>query len=641
MTKQSSTVYATMRHRSAPYTMVLAAASVLLSLGSASYAAPADTERLPSGTHVGDYIGEDVMIPMRDGVRLHAEVWRPQGHKAKLPILMQRSPYGFPLATVSHSFDGEYKELAQEGFIFVLEDIRGRFGSGGTFVMLRPKAAIPGGVDESTDAYDTIQWLIKSIPDNNGNVGVFGVSYLGWTTAMSMVDPHPALKAVSVQASPEDMFLGDDFHHNGAFRLDYGWEYAASMEASGETLNAPDFTNDDPYSWFLKQDDLSTLDKRALGRSLSTWQDFVEHPNYDEHWRSGVTTAVIPAKSTIPDLIVAGWWDQEDFYGPLTIYQAQKRRDSQRLNFLVVGPWNHGGWANDQADHYGPFELGSDTAAYFRAKIETPWFRYWLKNEGVFDQPEALVFETGSNEWHGYAGWPPKDGVSRRKLYFHANGKLSFDPPRSPVDVEANHFVSDPANPVPYRERPISAMAARNSTWESWLADDQAPFAKRADVLSWQTEPLHGDVTIRGNVIAELFASTTGTDADWIVKFIDVYPDDETTPPALRNRQLIIADEVFRGRFRSSFEQPKPLVPNKVLAYSIDLHSASHVFKKGHRIAVQVQSTWFPLIDQNPQTFQPNIFKTRRRQFKAQTHSVFHTARYPSAILVDVADTAH
>lgn len=620
--------------------MILPAASLIFVLSVPSYAAAADNWRLPMGSQIGGYFGEDVMIPMRDGVKLHAEVWRPLGLKDRLPILMQRSPYGFDLAKVTRSFDSEYKELAREGFIFVLEDIRGRFGSCGDFVMLRPKAAA-GGVDESTDAYDTIEWLIKSIPDNNGNVGVFGVSYLGWTTAMSMVNPHPALKAVSVQASPEDMFVGDDFHHNGAFRLDYGWEYAASMETSSGASSAFDFKKEDPYSWFLKQDDLATLDKRVLGRTLSNWQDFVEHPNYDRFWRSGVTSVRIQAKVRIPDLIVAGWWDQEDFYGPLKIYQAQGRGDSQRRNFLVIGPWNHGGWSSEHADHYGPFDLGSDTAAYFRAKVETPWFKYWLKNNGVLDQPGALIFETGSNQWRSYAIWPPREGVSRRQLYFHANGRLSFDPPDSSIDVKPDRFVSDPASPVPYRERPISAMEADNSTWETWLADDQAPFAKHADVLSWQTEPLQSDVTVRGSVMAELFASTTGTDADWIVKFIDVYPADETTPPALRSRQLIIADEVFRGRFRSSFEHPKPLVPNKVLAYSIDLHSASHVFKKGHRIAVQVQSTWFPLIDQNPQTFQPNIFKMHRAQFKAQTHSVFHTVRYPSAILLDVAATAH
>jgi len=616
--------------------IVLAAAWLVFALGVRANAAPPDRERLPMGAQIGSYVGEDVMIPMRDGIKLHAEVWRPQGLHGPLPILLQRSPYGFGVAAVTRSFDAEYKELAQEGFILVLEDIRGRFGSEGDFVMLRPKAAA-GGVDESTDAYDTIDWLVRSLPDNNGNVGVFGVSYLGWTTAMSVINPHPALKAVSVQASPEDMFLGDDFHHNGAFRLDYGWEYAAALEADGRTLNAFDFKNDDPYSWFLKQDDLATLDKQALGRTLPEWQEFVEHPAYDQFWRSGVTSTEMPGTVAIPDLIVAGWWDQEDFYGPLKIYQGQKRGDPRRLNFLVIGPWNHGGWSKAEWRSYGAFDLGSDTAAYFRAKVETPWFKYWLKNEGVLNQPKALVFETGSNEWRGYEEWPPKEGVSRRKLFFHSNGKLSFDPPHSPMDAAADHFVSDPENPVPYRERPIPSVVAENSTWESWLADDQRSFEKRADVLSWRSEPLQVDVTIRGDVIAQLFTSTTGTDADWVVKLIDVYPHDEVTPPALRSRELIIADEVFRGRFRSSFERPRPLVPNKVQSYSIDLHSASHVFKQGHRIAVQVQSSWFPLIDQNPQIYRPNIFKTHRSQFRSQTHSVFHTTQYPSGILVDVA----
>ena len=605
------------------------------------YAAARSDGLLPQDSRIGSYVGKDVMIPMRDGVKLHAEVWRPQGFRGKLPILIQRSPYGFDLAKVTGSFKAEYKDLASEGFIFVLEDIRGRFGSGGEFVMLRPEAATHDGIDESTDAYDTIDWLVKSLPDNNGRVGVFGFSYLGWTTAMSMINPHPALKAVSVQASPNDMFVGDDFHHNGAFRLDYSWEYAATMELSNGTLSPFDFQRDDPYSWFLKQDELATLDRHALGRTLPSWQDFIEHPNYDRFWQSGVTSAQLPAAVGVPDLIVAGWWDQEDLYGPLKIYQAQERDDSQRHNFLVIGPWNHGGWTREKADHYGPFDLGSDTATYFRIKVETPWFKYWLKHEGGFDQPEALIFETGSNQWRSYQSWPPKVGIVQRRLYFHANGLLSVDVPNSRSDAEPNQFVSDPTNPVPYRERPIAPMATEDSTWETWLADDQAPFASRPDVLSWQTAPLQRDVTIRGNVIAKLFASTTGTDADWIVKLIDVFPADQTTPTELRNRQLIIADEVFRGRFRSSFERPTPLVPGKVYAYSIDLHSASHVFQRGHRIAVQVQSSWFPLIDQNPQNYQPNIFKTHRGDFKPQTHSVFHTVRYSSAIVLDVAAATH
>jgi uncharacterized protein len=600
-----------------------------------TWAAAFETPQPSAGSATGDYACEDVMIPMRDGVRLHAEIWRPRGTTRKLPILMQRSPYGFDAAKVAGSFAAEYKELAQEGFIFVLEDIRGRFASQGEFVMLRP-AARDNGVDESTDTFDSVDWIVKNVENNNGNVGIFGVSYLGWTTAMSTINPHPAIKAISIQASPEDMFLGDDFHHNGAFRLDYAWEYAAALETDGRTMNAFDFKKEDPYLWYLKQNDLATLDQRVLRQTLPTWQNFVEHPNYDRFWRAGITSAQMPAQVKIPNLIVAGWWDQEDFYGPMKIYEAQERGDVHGRNFLVVGPWNHGGWARTDGHMYGPFDLGSDTSIYFRKQIETPWFKYWLKGEGTLDQPEALIFETGSNEWRHYSAWPPNDGITSTRFYLRANGELSFEPPGATED-RAEHFVSDPANPVPYRDRPIVPIEVQNSTWKIWLADDQAPFAKRPDVLSWKTQPLQRDITIRGSVMAQLFASTTGSDADWIVKLIDVYPSDNQTPPELQNRQLIIADEVFRGRFRSSFEHPTALTPKAVLAYSIDMHSASHVFKKGHRIAVQLQSTWFPLIDRNPQTFQSNIFKATEPQFKAQTHSLFHTRQYPSAIVADVA----
>lgn len=612
---------------------VLIAMVMALTIGARAVAAP--QERLPPDAQAGNYVGSDVMIPMRDGVKLHAEIWRPRGDTSKLPILMQRSPYGFGLKKFQQSMGAEYKELAQEGFIFVLEDIRGRFGSEGKFVMLRPETMAKDGVDESTDSYDSIDWLIKSLPDNNGKVGVFGVSYLGWTTAMAAVHAHPALKAVSVQASPEDMFVGDDFHHNGAFRLQYAWEYAAALETDGRTLNAFDFKKEDPYSWYLKQDDLATLDQRALGERLPSWQNFVAHPNYDAFWRSAVTSTLMPAPVKTPDLIVAGWWDQEDFYGPVTIYQRQRHSDPKHRSYLVIGPWNHGGWAHDAGNQYGPLDFGSDTASYFRAKMETPWFKYWLKGEGKLDEPGAFIFETGSNEWRRFDAWPPRAGISQKRLYFHPDGKLSFAAP-TPADAPADRFVSDPANPVPYRSRPIATTTDR--AWTVWLADDQAPFAKRADVLSWQTDVLQKDVTIRGNVAAQLFASTTGTDADWVVKLIDVYPADETAAPAMRGRQLLIANEVYRGRFLRGFEHPAPLAANKVLAYSIDLHTASHVFKKGHRIAVQVQSTWFPLIDRNPQNFVSSIFDAHAADFKAQTHSVYHSVQYPSAILVDVPD---
>ena len=598
-------------------------------------AVPPDTSQLPPGAKIGRYVGNDVMIPMRDGTHLHAQVWRPDDVTTKLPILLQRSPYGFGMQKVQEDFAQQYKELAREGFIFVLEDIRGRFGSEGEFVMLRPQATTPEGIDESTDAYDTIDWLVKSISGNNGKVGAFGVSYVAWTTAMAVIHPHAALKAVSVQASPEDMYLGDDFHHNGAFRLDYAWEYASALETDGRTLQPFSFGADDSYGWFLKQGGLAQLDQKALGRALPSWQNFVAHPDYDTFWRVAVTSSLLPHAVAVPNLLVAGWWDQEDFYGPLTIYKRQQRGDPGQRNFLVIGPWNHGGWARGDGRRYGPYDLGADTSVYFREQAEVPWFKHWLKGEGELEQPHAMVFETGSNEWHSYEQWPPHTGVSQKRLYLHAKGALGFDPPAGGEEA-SDSFVSDPSNPVPYRQRPISAVTQEDSTWPTWMADDQGPLARRADVLTFITSPLDRDVAIRGNVVAKLFASTTGSDADWIVKLVDVYPGDESVPKEVRGRELMVANDVFRGRYLHSFEKPQPLIPGQVDSYSIDLHSASHVFKKGHRIAVHVQSSWFPLIDRNPQVFQPSIFMTDPSAFKSQTHRVMHSGKYPSALIVDV-----
>nr|WP_299909883.1 CocE/NonD family hydrolase [Sphingomonas bacterium] len=615
-------------------TLAVPVSSSALAGHPAQQAAPgADpSDQVPPGAEVDGYVGEDMMIPARDGVKLHVQVWRPRDSTGKLPILMTRSPYGFNVKRLQYIFDGPYRELVTEKFIFVLADIRGRFGSQGQFVMLRPRAA-PGGVDESTDTWDTIDWLVKSLPDNNGKVGVFGGSYAGWTAAMATIDPHPALKAISAQASPEDMFIGDDFLHNGALRLDYAWSYSASLETDGRTSKPFSYDEDDLFDWYLKQKDLATLDQQHLGLKLPTWQNFVAHPTYDAFWKARRTSHMMPAKVAVPNLIVAGWWDQEDFYGPLKMYENQEKGDAQNLNYLVVGPWNHGGWLTGDGGSYGPFQLGSQTALWFRQKVEMPWWRYWLKGVGTLDQPEALIFESGSNIWKREKSWPPREGTTRRNLYLHAGGKLSFDAPGA-TEPAADRFVSDPANPVPYRERPLKSRGG--STWSVWLADDQAPFARRKDVLSWQTDPLPEDVAIEGNIAAKLFASTTGSDADWVVKLIDVYPSDETTPAELRGRQRMIANDILRGRFRTGFETPRPITPGAVLDYHIDLHAASHVFKKGHRIAVQIQSSWFPLIARNPQTYVANVLRAKPEDFKARTHAIYHTPRRPSAISVSV-----
>lgn len=618
----------------------LAVATTMLapvSIAQAQTSAPAPA---PAVVDSG-YVSQEVMIPMRDGVRLHALVLRPKGTTEKLPFLISRSPYGYNLEGLQRGLapGGGNQYLAADKYIFVYQDLRGRFGSEGEYVTLRPKKTTADGVDESTDTYDTIDWLVKNLPNNNGKAGVMGVSYGGWTAAVATIDPHPALKAVSSQASSEDMFIGDDFHHNGAFRLDYAWSWVSALETDGRTMKRFDFGKDDGYSWYLKQTDLATLDKQHLGRTMTSWQNFVAHPNYDSFWKNSRTSSMMHPKVGTPNLIVGGWWDQENFYGPLSIYENQEKGDDKNLNYLVVGPWNHGGWRRD-GEKYGPFALGSQTGTMFRKDVELPWFRYWLKGLGELNQPEALVFQSGSNQWQRLKSWPPTEGVTTRNLYLRANGKLSFEAPTA-AEAAADSFRSDPADPIPYRDRAVlKPFMAPESTWSTWIADDQAPFAKRKDVLFWQTEPLTEDVTISGDIAAKLFASTTGSDADWVVKLLDVYPSDETTPAELRGRQRMIANDVFRGRFRKSYETPAAITPNAVLDYNIDLHSASHVFKKGHRIAVQIQSSWFPLINRNPQTFVPNILSAKPGDFKAQTHSIYHTPSQPSSISVAVADPA-
>jgi putative CocE/NonD family hydrolase len=618
--------------------IALVAMSSLAPAAQVAAIAPDLTDQVQPGATIGDYIGDDVMIPMRDGTRLHAQVWRPKDAVGPLPILMSRSPYGYTLDAVTNLFTKSYKELAADRYIFVLEDIRGRLGSGGSFVNLRPRKVGKGGVDESTDTYDSIDWLVKNLPANNGRAGVIGVSYGGWTAAMATIDPHPALKAVSSQASLNDMFIGDDFLHNGAFRLDYAWSWVTLLETDGRTMKPFDFGGEtDAYAWYLKQHDLASLDRQHLGVDMPSWQNFVKHPAYDAYWRAQRATNNMPTKVATPNLIVAGWYDQEDFYGPLSIYEEQEKGDTKNLNYLVVGPWNHGGWRGAGAA-YGPYDMQGATGDWYRQEVELPWFRYWLKNHGTLHQPKALIFQTGSNRWQRLDNWPLKRGTVTRNLYLHDNGKLSFQAPQ-PGEAPRDSFVSDPADPVPYRDRtaaPIKPFIAEGSSWATWLADDQAPFARRKDVLFWQTDPLTEDVSISGNVAAKLFASTTGSDADWVVKLVDIYPKDKSVSSELRGRQRMIANDVFRGRFRNGYGKPQAITPNAVLDYAIPLHSASHVFQKGHRIGVQIQSSWFPLINRNPQTYVDNILKAKAIDFRRQTHSVYHTIRQPSAITVSL-----
>jgi putative CocE/NonD family hydrolase len=580
----------------------------------------------------------EAMVPMRDGVRLYTEILTPRHVGGPLPILFERTPYGVlddehGIARGVRGLDS----LVQDGYIIVFQDIRGRYKSEGEFVMQRKPRTNrndPHAIDESTDAYDTIAWLLANVKGTDGRVGMLGLSYGAWLTTMAALDPHPALKAAVEQASPADMFLGDDFHHNGAFRLSYGFEYAARME-TGKTQVFFTFDRADIFDWFLSLGPLSNVNARYFHGEKPTWNDFVEHPNYDAFWQRQAFAPYL-TETKVPMLNVAGWWDQEDFYGPQKIYELLERHDTTRRNYFVAGPWNHGGWGRGAGDRLGPVQFGSNTSEYFRDTIQRPWFAHWLKDRGPLPLDEALTFQTGSNVWQRFDAWPPRQGVEPKALYVAAGERLSFTPPADRSDgPEFDAYVSDPARPVPYRHRPVNATYGAGPGWTTWLVEDQRFVDHRPDVLSWSTDPLVTPLQIAGDIVAHVFAATSGTDSDWVVKLIDVFPEQDADL-AMRGYELIIADEVLRGRFRNSFERPDPIVANDITPYVIDLHTNNHEFLAGHRIMVQVQSTWFPLIDRNPQTFVPNIFKAAASDYRTATQRIYRSARYPSHVLLPV-----
>ena len=579
------------------------------------------------------FTGIEAMVPMRDGVRLYTQVYTPATASEPLPILLLRTPYG--IGGLNPQSISAMRELADEGFIFVTQDIRGRFKSEGAFVMLRqPREPGSSGIDESTDTYDTIEWLLKNVPRNNGRVATAGTSYGAWLSVMSMLDPHPALKAVVAQASPADMWIGDDFHHNGAFRLSYGLEYAYRMESSKEVTSPSKLIDrHDTYDWYLDLGPLSNVNAKYVNGKLPTWNDFVNHPDYDAFWKRQAFAPWL-TRLTVPTLNVAGWWDQEDFYGPIKIYELLERYDKSGENFLVVGPWNHGGWSRSDGRTLGPLNFGSETSVYYRQNILTPFLAYYLKDKGKPPVSEALTFRTGTNEWIQHENWPPKRKVVERPLYFRANRELSFTPPPPTPGPGFDSYVSDPANPVPYRHRPIEV----DKGWTTWQVQDQRFVDHRPDVLSWQTAPLTEDVVVSGRIAANVFASTSGTDSDWVVKLIDVYPEKFPDDPNMGGYQLMIAGDVFRGRYLRSMEKPRALVPNAVERYTIRFPANDHVFRKGHRIMVQVQSTWFPVIDRNPQRFVPNIFRATAADFRRATQRVYRSGTRASHVSLPVIE---
>jgi len=582
----------------------------------------------PARDTVLDY--REVMIPMRDGVQLHTVIARPRGPSGDLPIILQRTPYGTPGPEIAvGGIPGPYRELAADGYIFVFQHIRGRGTSQGDFVMNRPFTSLtdPHGVDEATDAWDTVEWLIHHVPGNNGRVGVIGVSYPGWLAEAVLINPHPAVKAVSPQAPMTDTWMGDDFFHQGAFRMSYGFEYGWGMES--HMVGLPDLPIDrfDVFDFYRRFTTLAALTEATGAERLPTWRRFMEHPTYDSIWQARAFERTA-TRLTVPTMTVGGWWDQEDRFGPIGTYTALEALDSGNMNMLVMGPWYHGGW-NGPGDALGNPRFGQATGDTFRLRIQAPWFRHWLKGGGDDHYPTAILFDAGSRTWRRFDRWPAADAAVR-DLYLRENGRLSFDAPK--VTRGADAFVSDPAHPVPYRPRPIEVTYSQGSRWNRWLTEDQRFVDGRPDVLTWQTEPLTEDVTIAGDVIAKLYASTTGADADWVVKLIDVYPDSVGDEVPSGGYELMVGGEILRGRYRNSFAHPQPARPGVVETYTVNLWQQAYTFRRGHRIMVQVQSTWFPLYDRNPQTWVRNIFDAPANAFHAETHRVWRTARYPSRI---------
>jgi putative CocE/NonD family hydrolase len=576
-----------------------------------------------------DYQRSEVMIPMRDGVKLHAVILKPVDIAGPLPFLIQRTPYGVD-GTNRATFFGSRPELARAGYIYVGEDIRGRYRSEGEFVMSRPLVDHhnPKAVDESTDTYDTVEWLLKNVPGNNGRAGFLGTSYPGFLAMMAGIDPHPAVKAISPQAPMIDVWMGDDFFHNGAFRQSYGYDYVYMYESSKEETPVnygrdKDGKPVDGFDYFLERGSFAEDVKRSGTRMLPTWKLFLDHPAYDAVWSSRAVQNAMKAV-TVPTLTVGGYYDQEDIYGPQIEYATLEPHDAKHENFLVLGPWRHGSWSSSSR-HLGDLNYGEPIGKEFRAQIEAKFFGHYLKDEPGFDLEDTASFQTGSNTWKRYEHFPPTK-AEVTTLHIQGEGKLSWTD--SPARGRTS-FVSDPATPVPYRHRPIQPTYADGSQWFNWLTEDQRFVADRKDVAVWKLPVLQKDLVVTGEVSADIFASTSGSDNDMVVKLIDQYPEDDADP-RMRGYQLMINAEIFRGRYLDSFAQARQLRAGTVREYRFSLHDVDHVFKAGHTVMVEIQSSWFPLYDRNPQTFVPNIMTAKPEDYRPATITIFSDSEHDS-----------
>ena len=592
-----------------------------------------------------DYVKRDVMIPMRDAVKLHTVIVIPRGAR-NAPIILTRTPYDASNRTLRNRSPHMLAILPQgdevfvaDGYIRVFQDVRGKYGSEGDYVMTRPLIGPlnSSNVDHSTDAYDTIDWLVKNVPESNGRVGMLGSSYEGFTVVMALINPHPALKVAAPMSPMVDGWMGDDWFHFGAFRQvnnDY-FTGQTTVKGAGPSIVRKGY---DDYENFLRAGSANDFARAAGLEQLPWWRKSVEHPAYDAFWQAQALDKVMAAQPLkVPTMWIQGLWDQEDMWGAIHSYLATEPKDTRNdLNFLVMGPWRHSQVNYDGAS-LGPLKWDGDTALQFRRDVLKPFFDQYLK-EGArkADTPPVFIYNTGENHWDRLKSWPlacdSGCAVKPKGLYLATGFGLSFTPPTGDVARQTafDEYVSDPAKPVPYVPRPI--RFADSDAWRRWLVTDQRAVADRTDVLAYVTEPLTEPLRISGAPVANLVASTSGTDSDWVIKLIDVYPDEVASQPEMGGYQLGIAMDIFRGRYRESFEMPKAIVSNKPLLYKFTLPTANHVFQAGHRIMVQVQSSWFPLYDRNPQTFVPNIFFAKPEDYVKATQRVYHAAGAASFI---------
>jgi uncharacterized protein len=612
-----------------------------------------------------EYIRRDVMVPMRDGVRLHTVILLPKGAK-DAPMLLTRTPYNATeltthdprggestsappsvhLGPTLYGYDNATEVIVEGGYIRVVQDIRGKYGSEGDYVMNRPLHGQqnPTPVDHATDTYDTIDWLVKNIPESNGKVGILGISYDGFLPLMALVNPHPALK-VAVPMNPMvDGWMGDDWFHYGAFRqqnMSYIYEQEATRNNQAKWWSS----HFDDYDMFMQAGSAGELGHIRGLEQVGFWRKILAHPSYDAFWRDQAVDQVLATQPlNVPVMLVHSLWDQEDIYGAIAVYKAIKPKDTNNDKvFLVMGPWHHGQEIED-GSALGALKFGSDTGLYFRQTILRPFLDQYLRDGAPkADVAPVTAFETGTNTWLRLPAWPAgcASGCTVRNtpLYLSTGLKLSFAAPK-PGDTEFDEYISDPAKPVPFRARPIQPVGYTTGyTWPQWLVDDQREASGRPDVVAFVSDVLSAPVKISGQPVANLIASTSGTDSDWVVKVIDVYPDEVAGQAAMGGYQLMVSGDIFRGRYRESFETAKPITSDKPLLYRFTLPTANHVFLPGHRVMVQIQSSWFPLCDRNPQTFVPNIFWAKPGDFRKATQRVYHTPSEASFIELPLVAT--